>query len=125
MYTMEGKPLCKALQLFESPDIPAWGEAEAPLDPPCWPVSQETTPQDHPGGGLARHPMLWVGENDNRMYLVHHGKIIWTYDAGKGWEYDDVWMRTDGNILFSHMYWVGLISPDKRFVWRMDTPAGC
>ena len=35
-----------------------------------------------PGNGLAQHPMLYVGENCNKMFLVNDGKVIWTYSTG-------------------------------------------
>src|ERR1700689_5646504 len=49
-------------------------------------------PPNLPGNGLAQHPMLYVGENCNEMFLVKDGKPIWTYSTGKGPEFDDVWM---------------------------------
>lgn len=118
------KPLDYALSLYLDQSIPSFGTAEAPIDPPTWIVSDQPSDPSLPGGGLGRHSMLYIGEDCNKMYLVHNGKVIWTYCAGQGWEYDDVWMLTNGNILFSHMYWVGEITPRKDFVWRMDAPAG-
>jgi len=112
------------LPLFTDPAVPAFASAEAEIDPPSWRVSDPDPSVSLPGGGLARHSMLLVGEGCNRMFLVHGGRIIWTFDAGKGWEYDDVWMRSDGNILFSRMSWAAMISPRKEILWRMDAPAG-
>ena len=117
-------PLEHALRRYLATDIPAWGEAEAEIDPPSWTVSEEGCDPDLPGGGLARHDMLYIGEGNNRMYLIHDGRVAWTFDAGKGWEYDDVWMLQSGNILFSRMYWAAEITPDKRFAWRMEAPEG-
>ena len=34
--------------------------------------------------GLAQHPMLYVGENYTKMFLVNDGKVIWTYPTGTG-----------------------------------------
>ena len=73
-----------------------------------------------PGKGLAQHPMLYVGENCNTMFLVNDGKVIWTYSTGSGPEFDDVWMLSNGNILFSRMAYVAEITPDKKVVWRYD-----
>ena len=81
-------------------------------------------PADLPGNGLAQHPMLYVGENYNKMFLVNDGKVIWTYSTGKGNEYDDVWMLSNGNILFTRMQYVAEITPKKEVVWRYDAPAG-
>lgn len=124
MTSRQNKPLAYALSLYLDPTIPQWGKAEAPIDLPTWQISDCETDPSFPGGGLKRHSMLYIGEDSNRMSLIHQGKVIWTYCAGKGWEYDDVWMLTNGNILFSHMYWVGEITPHKSFVWRMDAPEG-
>ena len=117
-------PLKNALDQYLRPDLPTWGEAESEIDPPSWQVAPEGCDPTLPGGGLGRHTMLYIGEGNNRMYLIHGGKIIWTYDAGKGWEYDDVWMLQSGHILFSRMYWAAEITPDKRFTWYMDAPEG-
>ena len=54
-----------------------------------------------PGKGLAQHSMLYIGEGYNKMFIVHEGKVIWTYSTGSGNEYDDVWMLSNGNILFT------------------------
>ena len=78
------------------------------------------TPAGLPGKGLAQHPMLYVGENYTKMFLVNDGKVIWTYQTGKGYEYDDVWMLSNGNILFTRMQYVAEITPDKKVVWRYD-----
>ena len=117
-------PLEAAIQKYLDPRIPAWGEAEEEIDPPAWAVSDVGCDPALPGEGLKRHTMLYIGEGNNRMYLIHDGRVVWTFDAGKGWEYDDIWMLQTGNILFSRMYWAAEITPDKRFVWRLDAPEG-
>jgi len=43
-----------------------------------------------PGNGVAEHPLLYVVENCNKMFLVNNGKVIWTYATGSGPEFDDV-----------------------------------
>lgn len=105
------------LHLFTGPNVPAMAPEEelAPLIP-----STEVTPANLPGNGLAQHPMLYIGENCNRMSLVKDGKVIWTYNTGKGPEYDDVWMLSNGNILFTRMQYVALITPDKKILWRYE-----
>ena len=77
-------------------------------------------PPGLPGKGLAQHPMLYIGENCNKMFLVNKGKVIWTYSTGGGPEYDDVWMLSNGNILFTRMQYIAEITPDKKVVWRYD-----
>jgi hypothetical protein len=54
------------------------------------------------------------------MFLIKDGKVIWTYSIGKGPEFDDVWMLSNGNILFTRMSYVALITPDKKEIWRYD-----
>ena len=77
-----------------------------------------------PGKGLAQHPMLYIGEGCNKMFLVNEGKVIWTYSTGTGWEYDDIWLLSNGNILFSPMGWAAEITPEKKVIWRLDAPKG-
>ena len=116
--TNAATPCLDVLHLFTAPDVPAFGpgEAEAPVG--NW--TNGITPDNLPGNGLAQHSMLYVGENYNKMFLVHDGKPIWTYSTGTGYEYDDVWMLSNGNILFSRMQYVEEITPDKKVVWRYD-----
>lgn len=111
-----------AVQRFLDPSVPEWGPAEEKIDPPL--IPREPDGKVYPGGGLARHDMLYIGEGCNRIFLVKDGKIIWKYDTGAGWELDDVWMLSNGNILFSRMYWAAEVTPRKEVVWRMDAPAG-
>ncbi len=117
-------PALKALPQFTAANVPVVGPEEIPIDPPNWIVSTNETPADFPGNGLAQHPMLYIGEGCNKMFLINDGKIIWTYSTGKGWEYDDIWMMSNGNILFSRMAWAAEVTPQKKIVWRMDAPKG-
>jgi hypothetical protein len=115
------KPLMKVLLLFTAPNVPAMGPAETeapPIKDPKPPMSEL------PGKGMAQHPMLYVGEGYNKILLVNKGKIIWTYSTGPDWEYDDVWMLSNGNVLFSRMQYVAEVTPDKKVVWRYDAPQG-
>jgi outer membrane protein assembly factor BamB len=110
-------PCMDVLHLFTAANVPLMAPQEefAPLV-----NSTEAKLQNLPGNGLAQHPMLYIGENSNRMSLVKDGKVIWTYSTGKGPEYDDVWMLSNGNILFSRMKYVALITPDKKVLWQYD-----
>jgi hypothetical protein len=112
------------LDRFIAFDVPAMGSAE--IESPMGKWTNSVTPDGLPGNGLAQHPMLYVGENCTKMFLVNSGKVIWTYQTGKGYEYDDVWMLSNGNILFTRMQYVAEITPDKKVVWRYDcsVPAG-
>jgi hypothetical protein len=106
------------LRRFTAPEVPAMGPAE--IASPIGKWTDAVTPAGLPGRGLAQHPMLYVGENFTKMFLVNKGKVIWTYQTGPGYEYDDVWMLSNGNILFTRMQYVAEITPDKKVVWRYD-----
>jgi len=116
-------PLMKVLKLFTAPDVPAMGPAEIAV-PPRKAESIKPIPAGLPGKGLKQHAMLYIGEGYNKMFLVDHGKIVWTYQTGPGNEFDDVWMLSNGNILYSRMQYVAEITPDKKVVWRLDAPQG-
>lgn len=111
------------LDRFTAPDVPTVGRDEeaAPFGRP-----DAVIPPGLPGKGLAQHPMLYVGENCNTMFLINGGKAIWTYGTGKGPEFDDVWMLSNGNILFTRMSYIAEITPAKKVIWRYDfrTPKG-
>jgi hypothetical protein len=81
-------------------------------------------PEGLPGRGMAEHPMLYIGEGYNKIFLVDGGKIAWTYSTGTGGEYDDVWMLSNGNVLFSRLQYAAEVTPEKKVVWRFDAPAG-
>ena len=110
------------LDRFTAADVPAMGPDETPSPAGNW--TNGVTPPNLPGNGLAQHSMLGVGENYDKMFLVNDGKVIWTYSTGTSYEYDDVWMLSNGNILFSRMEYAAEITPDKKVVWRYDCPKG-
>ena len=60
-------PCMDVLKLFTAANVPAMAPEEeaAPLV-----ASAEETPANLPGNGLAQHPMLYIGENNNRMSLI-------------------------------------------------------
>jgi hypothetical protein len=115
------KPLMAQLSRFTAADVPALGPTETAVAPPTW---EPAVPAGLPGNGIAQHPMLYVGEGYNKILLVNDGKVTWTYSTGSGWEYDDVWMLSNGNILFTRMQYVAEVTPEKQVVWRYDAPAG-
>ncbi|HXN36163.1 MAG TPA: hypothetical protein VN877_08320 [Opitutaceae bacterium] len=116
-------PLVSVLDRFAAPGVPAMGpgEAEAPVGK--W-RSAAAPRADLPGNGMAQHPMLYIGEAYNKMFVIRDGKVIWTYSTGGGYEYDDAWMLSNGNILFTRMQYVAEITPEKQVVWRYDCPPG-
>jgi hypothetical protein len=113
-------PLMELLDRFTAPDVPALAPSETAVTK----LTGKPQPDGLPGKGMAEHPMLVIGEGYNNILLVKDGKIIWTYQTGGGWEYDDVWMLSNGNILFSRMQYVAEVTPRKEVVWRYDAPAG-
>jgi hypothetical protein len=114
-------PLMGLLDRFTAAGVPAMGPSETEVVPLKW---DKTTPPGLPGNGMAQHPMLYIGEGYNKILLVNKGKIIWTYSTGTGWEYDDAWMLSNGNILFTRMQYVAEVTPKKEVVWRYDAPEG-
>ncbi|HEV2618345.1 MAG TPA: hypothetical protein VGU23_00210 [Acidobacteriaceae bacterium] len=115
------KPLLRQLPRFTAPGVPEFGPEEEPIGPP---VAKNPAPTGLPSGGASQRPMLYVGEGYNKIFLIDHGKTLWTYSTGGGNEYDDAWMLSNGNILFSRMYYVAEITPSKQIVWRYDAPRG-
>jgi hypothetical protein len=116
-------PLLPLLSRFSDPAVPALGPGETEVKPLT--PSTRPAPAHLPGQGLGQHPMLYIGEGYNKMFLVSGGKVIWTYSTGGGYEYDDVWMLSNGNILFTRMQYIAEVSPEKQIVWRYDAPPGC
>jgi hypothetical protein len=72
-------PLMALLDRFTAAGVPALGSAEIEVAPRQW---DQPVPPGLPGNGLAQHPMLYVGEGYNKIFLVNQGKIIWTYSTG-------------------------------------------
>ena len=109
------------LSRFTVADVPAMGPAETEVAPRKW---DKPVPAGLPGQGIAEHPMLYIGEGYNKILLVNNGKVAWTYSTGSGWEYDDVWKLSNGNVLFTRMQYIAELTPNKQVVWRYDAPAG-
>ncbi len=76
-------PCMDALHLFTGTNVPTLSPGETEVSPGNWKTN--ATPPGLPGKGLAQHPMLYVGEGYNKIFVVNEGKIIWTYSTGKGW----------------------------------------
>jgi hypothetical protein len=68
--------------------------------------------------------MLYAGEGYNTIFVVNHGKVVWTWSTGRGGEIDDIWMLTNGHILFTRQLQVEEVTPQKEVVWHYDAPAG-
>ena len=115
-------PLMGLLDRFTAANVPVLGPAETEVPSPKW--TNAPTPPNLPGNGLAQHPMLYAGESYNKLFIVRDGKILWTYSTGGGFEYDDFWMLSNGNILFTRMQYIAEVTPKKEVVWRYDAPPG-
>jgi len=114
--------MLQVLQQFSAKDIPVKGPEEAEAPPHNWP--DPAAPLELPGRGLAQHPMLYAGEGYNTIFVVNQGKVIWTYSIPQHGEIDDVWMLTNGHILFAAQYHVYEVTPRKEIVWHYDAPEG-
>jgi hypothetical protein len=119
--SLRSAPLMAQLHRFSAPDVPVLSPSESEVAPLNW---DQAIPSNLPGKGLAQHPMLYIGEGYNKILLVNDGKIVWTYATGPGWEYDDVWMLSNGNVLFTRMQYIAEVTPAKKVVWRYDAPPG-
>jgi hypothetical protein len=115
-------PLLPLLAQFTAADVPAKGPQESPPTPRSW-TAPATLPM-HPGKGLAEHPFLYAGEGFNTIFLVNDGKVIWSYATPSGGEIDDVWMLSNGHVMYSHMNFLEELTPKKEVVWHYDLPAG-
>jgi hypothetical protein len=115
--TLSATPCMDVLPLFTAANVPAFAPSEITYSEK---YTNGLSRSGLPGNGLAQHPMLYVGENCNKMFLVKNGGVVWTYSTGPGPEFDDVWMLSNGNILFSRMAYIAEITPDKQVVWRYD-----
>jgi hypothetical protein len=119
-------PLLKILDQFTASDVPERGPSEPGPTPRTW-WDPTTVPSTQPapiGDGLGQHPMLYAGEGYNTLFLINHGKVIWTYSSGKGGELDDVWLLTNGHILYTRMSFLEEVTPQKKIVWHYDAPKG-
>lgn len=121
LFASSATPVMDVLPLFSAADVPALSPAEAVAPVGNW-RTHAVNRSDLPGHGLAQHPMLYLGEGYNTLFLVNQGKVIWTYATGKGNEYDDAWVLSNGNVLFTRMQYVAEVNPKKEIVWRYDAP---
>ena len=122
LFAASGLPMLRVLPRFTAFGVPALGPDEHPVDR-TWTVPT-TIPTNLPGRGLDEHPMLYAGEGYNNILLVDNGTVIWNYFTGPGGEIDDLWMLSNGNILFTRQFQVEEVTPDKRIIWHYDAPAG-
>ena len=109
------------LKRFTAADVPEFGPGEESVAR-TWPDPMSVP--ELPGHGIAEHPMLYAGEGYNNILLVNTGKVVWNYSTGPHGEIDDVWMLSNGHVLFARQFGVEEVTPEKRIVWHYDPPAG-
>jgi hypothetical protein len=115
-------PLMAVLAQFTAADVPAKGPMESAAPARSW--AAPATPPMTAGKGLAQHPFLYAGEGFNTIFLVNDGKLIWSYNSAPGGEIDDVWMLSNGHVLYSHSNFLEELTPKKEVVFHYDLPAG-
>ncbi|HTV76550.1 MAG TPA: hypothetical protein VMD57_06070 [Candidatus Baltobacteraceae bacterium] len=112
------RPMLAVLDQFEN--APAKGSGEADMPVRALPTNSVAT--HWPGKGLAQHPFLYYGEGNNVLYVVNHGKVVWTYALPRGGEIDDAWMLSNGHIICTKMNACYEITPQKEIVWTYHCP---
>lgn len=115
-------PCMDVLSLFTASNVPEIGPAEVPAKAVSWDIG--VTPSHLPGNGLFQHPMLYVGESYNKIFIINKGKVVWNYSSGARFEHDDVWMLSNGNILFTRLDYIAEVTPDKKEIWRYSPKRG-
>ena len=115
-----GQPLNR----FTAADIPQWGPGESKTPATRNWTAPAEIPTTLPGRQLAQHPFLYAGEGYNMIDVVCGGKVVWTYWCGKGGEIDDLWMLSNGNILYTRETAAEEVTPEKTVVWHFTCPPG-
>jgi len=110
--------MLSVLPQFEN--APAQGPAEAAMPKRAIPANPVAT--SWPGAGVAQHPFLFYGEGNNVLYVVNHGRVVWTYALPPGGEIDDAWMLSNGHIICTKMTDCYEITPQKEIVWSYHCP---
>jgi outer membrane protein assembly factor BamB len=91
-------------------------------------AASSTGPNAHavlPGNGLAQHDFFYAGEaKQERMFIVRHGEVAWSYTHNGRGEISDAVLLPNGNILFAHQFGVTEINTNKDVLWNYDAPAG-
>ncbi|MFD2934724.1 beta-propeller domain-containing protein [Spirosoma flavum] len=88
------------------------------------------------GNGLKNRSLLYVGEWDTRnpdsqkMSPIRKGKVVWQHTIPLhpspvvNQEFDDITLLPNGNIVYAQMSGAGIITPDKKLIWKFDCPPG-
>ena len=117
------QPMLAVLKQFENAPAKGPAEADLPVRPLPGTGTNAAMPAEAlPGNRLAQHPFLYYGEGNNVLYVVNHGKVVWTYAFPKGGEIDDAWMLSNGHIICTTMNHCYEVTPQKEIVWSYDCP---
>ncbi|MBW8865643.1 MAG: hypothetical protein JF609_12135, partial [Verrucomicrobia bacterium] len=109
--------------LMQFKHAPAKGADEAEMPARKLPVGTNAVIIPRwPGSGLAEHPFLYYGEGNNVLYVVDHGRVIWTYAFPRGGEIDDAWLMSNGHIILTKMTDCYEVTPQKEIVWSYHCP---
>jgi hypothetical protein len=111
-------PMLSVLDQFEH--APAMGPGEGTI--PTRPLPTNSITAHWPGNGLAQHPFLYYTEGNNLLYVVNHGKVVWTYAPPHGGEMDDAWMLSNGHIIGCKSGSCYEVTPQKEIVWSYIAP---
>src|ERR1017187_1103298 len=112
------QPILSVLAQFEN--APTKVPSEANMPHRILPVNPFAT--SWPGGGLAQHPFLFYGEGNNVLYVVNHGRVVWTYAFPPGGEIDDAWMLSNGHIVCTTQSDCYEVTPLKEIIWTYHCP---
>jgi len=108
--TQTSAPLLIILGVFPSPHAAAG-------------LLDSNAPAILPGNGLAQHDFFCAGEaKQERMFIVRHGEVVWSYTHNGRGEISDAVLMSNGNILFAHQFGVTEISAEKKVLWNHDAP---
>ena len=93
---------------------------------PAWPALAPEPPNAPallPGKGLAQHDFFYAGEaKEERMFIVRHGAVTWSYTHPARGEISDAILLPNGHVLFAHQFGVTEVTADKKAVWNFDAP---
>lgn len=109
------------LAQFEHAPAKGADEAEMPVRKLPVGTNAVVVPQ-WPGSGLSQHPFLYYGEGNNVLYVVNHGRVVWTYAFPHGGEIDDAWLMSNGHIILTKMTDCYEVTPQKEIVWSYHCP---
>jgi hypothetical protein len=103
--------------------IPIGGATNMPASTDAPLVAQASAPAVLPGKGLAQYDFFYAGEaQDERMFIVRDGRIVWDYTHPAQGEISDATLLPNGNVLFAHQHGVTEITANKKAVWNYEAP---